>query len=222
MPYLIVRLRNTDESTEAMYRYLGGMGPGAARLMRRGGNEKDIRRRIGEEIERLGLPLVVSLGTDKGWRPVERLRPVGPATSRYQAVPLPLTAGDTIRIKLAISPGVWAIDRVAIANGTPVLATNVPLQTATRHTGIVVAAEIAQVDDRRLVLNTGDSVNLVFGARPVAEGQTRSLFLHLHGYYEVELGNGYWLNPLAIYRHRMGTDSAPRYFLRSLRQNESK
>jgi hypothetical protein len=45
------------------------------------------------------------------------------------------------------------------------------------------------------------------------------VFLHLNGYYEVELGNGYWLNPLAIYRHRMGTDSAPRYFLRSLQSN---
>jgi len=66
---------------------------------------------------------------------------------------------------------------------------------------------------------TGDSVNLSFVAPPLAKGKTRSLFLHPNSYYEVELGHGYWLNPLAIYRHRMGTDSAPRYFLRSLRRN---
>ena len=220
MPYLVVRLRNTEDSTEAMYDYLGRMGPGAARLMRRGSDDKDIRRRIGEEIDRLGLPLAVSIRTDKGYRPVDRLRPVGPATARSQAVPLPLVhpiKGNAIQVKLTVSPGVWAIDRVAIANGTSTLATNVPLRSATRNNGAAVHAAIAKVDDQRVSLQTGDSVTLSFAAPPVPDGKTRSLFLHLHGYYEVELGNGYWLNPLAIYRHRMGTDSAPRFFLRSLR-----
>jgi hypothetical protein len=94
-----------------------------------------------------------------------------------------------------------------------------PLQTAKRNNGVSVQADIATADDSRVLLNTGDSVNLSFVATPIAKGKIRSLFLHLNGYYEVQLGHGYWLNPLAVYRHRMGTDSAPRYFLRSLQSN---
>jgi hypothetical protein len=172
---------------------------------------------MGDELERLGIPLHVQVHTAQGWRPLESLRPVGPAAPRYQAVPLPASDDETVRVRLTGSPGAWEVDRVAIANGVHAGATTLALTRAAGIAGLDIAGKISAADQDRLLLHTGEGIDLDFAAPDPTPGKARSLFLRLNGYYEVDVGGGYWLNPLALYRHNAGTDSAPRFFLRSLR-----
>jgi hypothetical protein len=223
-PYLVLRVRNTDEATDSLYQYLGRMGPGILTLLDREArdNPSGIKQKMDKELERLGIPLHVSVATAQGWKPVESLRPVGPAAPRYQIVPLPtagLTSGQTVKVRLAGTPGGWEIDRVAVANGSPVVATALALAKVGGLPWTDLAGILAKVDDRRVLLHNGEAVDLAFTAPPPTEGKSRSLFLRLHGYYEVEMSRGIWLNPVALYRDRTGADSAPRFFLRSLRRN---
>jgi hypothetical protein len=218
-PYLVLRLRNTDEATKALYQYLGRIGPGIATLLRLEENNQKypIKQRMSDELERLGVPLHVQVHTTQGWRPLDSLRPVGPAASRYQAIPLPSSDGETVRVRLTGSPGAWEIDRVAIANGVHADATTLALTRAAGIAGLDIADTVSATDEDRLLLHTGEGIDLDFAAPDPTPGKARSLFLRLNGYYEVDVGGGYWLNPLALYRHNAGTDSAPRFFLRSLR-----
>lgn len=216
--YLVVRVRNTDDATKALYTYLGHMGPGIMTLLERQARKDNmaVGHKIDDELERLGVPLHVSVRTAAGWKSLASVRPVGPAAARYQLVPLPAGDGESIQVRLTGAPGGWEIDRVAIATGEPVQATSLPLVKASGLANTDVAGLIAHADEQRLVLRTGQGVDLAFAAPPVVDGQTRSLFLRLRGYYEVDFG-GFWINPIAIYRDRTGSDSAPRFFLRSLR-----
>lgn len=215
--YLVVRVRNTDEATQALYNYLGRMGPGIMTLLERQARKDNmaVSRKIDDELERLGVPLHVSVRTAAGWKALSSLRPVGPAAARYQLVPLPAGDREPIQVRLTGAPGGWEIDRVAIATGEPVQATSLPLMQATGVAHTDIAGLIARADEQRLMLRSGQGVDLFFQAPP-ASTQSRSLFLRLRGYYEVDFG-GFWINPIAIYRDRTGSDSAPRFFLRSLR-----
>jgi hypothetical protein len=220
--FLVLRARNTEAGTEALYQYLARIGPGLGSLLRwsQESHSYPYQRRLADEMDRLGIPLRIEALGPEGWRPVQKLKPVGPGALRYQAVPIDLPSGDSIKVRLIATPLAWEIDRVAIATAmaAPAVQVLAPAR-AIDETGADVVAHLASADGDRVMLENGRRLDLTFTAPPPpAEGLTRSVFMSMRGYYEVDIGGRGWLNPVAIYQHRSGSDSAPRFYLRSLRE----
>ncbi len=220
--YLVLRARNTQVATDALYRYLGEMGPGLGALLRwaEQGASYPYRQRIADELERLGIPLRVEVMTQAGWTPVRAVRPLGPAAMRALAIALPDgLAGDSIQVRFTAAPQFWEVDRVGIA----AVAAEPRVQTlsATRAVGASgrAAALLAAAEGDRLLLSPDGQVDLEFAVPASAgSGTARSLFVKMRGYYEVDIGGRAWLNPVALWRHRSGADSLPRYVVRSIRR----
>lgn len=208
--YLVLRAQNTQIATNALYRYLGKMGHGIGTLLHWAEQDRSYpyRQRIADEIEKLGIPLHVEVMAGNDWSPVKPLHAIGPAAMRTIAIALPdMGEAESVRVRLVASPQFWEIDQVGIA-----LAAGEP-----KPKTLGALDKLAAADADRLLLREGDQNELEFEAPEAAqEGISRAVFIHLRGYYEVDIGGRGWINPVAMWRHRIGADSLPRFLLRSV------
>ncbi len=231
--FLVLRARNTEVATEALYRYLASIGPGVGTLLDLAecDSRYPYKQRLADELERMGVPLTIEIEAGRGdgdgdgdggggeWRQVHKLGPIGPAALRSVAIPLPEPAGEGgVRVRLTAVPVAWEIDRVAIAPASTAAATRrLVAATSPRPE---VARLLARADGERVELEQGAQVEVAFEApAPPEPGTTRSLLLRMRGYYDVQIGGRAFLNPVALARHHLQEDAAARFFLESLRED---
>lgn len=221
---LILRARNTEFGAEAFARYLAQMGPGLSKLLQWAQDSDDYpyKTRLADEMKRLGLLLEVEVWDGQSWQLVFEQEPIGPAVLRSVAIPLPpfTSASDSLRIRIRHAPLLWTVDRAAVARSTAVVA-----QELRAKSSAVSAAEIgrlASVDQERLRLLRGESLELRFAVPPAAaEALRRTVVLKIRGYYEIEVGGKGLLNLLPLWRHRADEDSFVHFALELARKDES-
>lgn len=218
--FLVLRARNTEAATEALYRYLATIGPGVGSLLELSECSKGYpyRQRLADELDRMGVPLAIEAQSADGWRRVAQLAPIGPAALRSIAIPLDLPEGAAVTLRLTAVPAAWEIDRVALARageGAMVSSVLAPAR-ASGPAGDDLLGLLREADGRRVAIERGERVQLSFEAPAPREGQARSVFLRLRGYYDVQIGGRGWLDPIALARHHLDDGAAPRFFLQSL------
>lgn len=128
----------------------------------------------------------ISVWDGERWRPVGVLSNLGPWLDREQAVRISLqgTSGPTLRVRLESTPGLWIVDSVMADFGTPP-AIDVVVLTPRRadFRGQDVRGPLSDRDGRRVMLEQGDSIEMVFGAPPAQADRSRSVFVEATGYY---------------------------------------
>lgn len=213
---LVVRGNNTDFAEQSFMHYMAGMGHGVGPLFAWMIDDDCpcSRTYLDEEIDRLGLPLevdVLAAGGSSHQR--VKLGPVGPAVMRSQALRVKLPpggAGDPITIRLAGTTSFWSVSEVRLA---PLTESAVePTRIAPRRATLAsvdVTAELSARDDQRVVLHTGDRIDVELDAPPPSHGKTRTVVVSLDGYYEVEFGGRAGINPAAVIAHQAGWTSLP-------------
>ena len=119
-------------------------------------------------------------------------------------------------MRLTTVPVAWEIDRVAIAPASAETMTRSLVPTSSPQPE--VAKLLAKADGVRVEIEQGSHVELAFAAPAApAARDTRSLLLHLRGYYDVQIGGRAFINPLVLARHKTQEDAAARFFLESLK-----
>jgi hypothetical protein len=139
--------------------------------------------------EREVLP-TVRVWHDGEWRVAGWLRDLPSLVQRDQAVPLDLrgVGGDVLRLRIDGPPGLWSIDRAAVAFGESARfdETRLTAVRATLEDGRDVADVLARADGRWHSLRPDrDTVTLVFRAPSRRRGDRRTLLVEATGYYNV-------------------------------------
>lgn len=133
--------------------------------------------------------LGVSIHTAAGWEHQGYIWEAGPEIAKRQVFPLDLSRvpGDTVRVRLESAPSFWLIDQVALDYTTsqPFTVQEINATQAIDHAGRDVRHLLAAVDERELVMETGDYVELQFDLPPAEPGKTRSFVLRSTGWYRV-------------------------------------
>lgn len=189
---LVLEARSTAFAERAFFRYLATMGQGVSPLMehavRTDCGTACAREVMADELDRLGLPLLVTAGT----RDPVHVMPTSPALLRRFAIPIELPAGDRATIRLQAAPGFWELGDVCLAPES---------------------AEVAAVTldglKERILVPPSSHVDLRFAAPPPGSGK-RSVFVAVEAHYRVPIG-GDLLHPFAILAHRWGVTTLPRF-----------
>ena len=133
--------------------------------------------------------LGVSIHTAAGWEHQGYVWEAGPEIAKRQVFPLDLSRvrGDTVRVRLESAPSFWLIDQVALDYTTsqPFTVQEINATRAIDHAGRDVGYLLAAIDERELVMETGDYVELQFDLPPAEPGKTRSFVLQSTGWYRV-------------------------------------
>lgn len=139
--------------------------------------------------EREVLP-TVRVWDGREWRVAGWLRDLPSLVERDQAVPLDLRGveGDTLRLRIDGPPGLWSIDRAAVAfgDGEPFDETRVTVARATLEDGSDVADVLARADGRRHSLRPHmDTVTLAYRAPARRPARQRTVLVEATGHYNV-------------------------------------
>ena len=216
---LVVRGRNSAFAEEAFVRYLAEMGRGVGPLMQWALSEDCPCNRefVSEEIERLGLPLWVGVSTGTEWSSAPNLEPVGPAVLRSQVLPIDLPpGGDLVRVRLQATPRFWELDQIQLAPAPAGAVEPQRLRPRSATLGSAAAGNDVTValsdrDDLRVVLHTGERVDVRFEAPPAIAGQDRTVVVALAGYYQLDVGGRPGLDLAAVIAHRTGLTTLPEF-----------
>jgi hypothetical protein len=213
---LLLRVRNTQFGAEVFAQYLAEFGPGLGFLLDWAQKDTNYpyRQRLDDEMHRLAIPLVIKVWEKDHWVEAGEFGPIGPAVYRSQVLKLALanSSSPQLRIRLEMSPLYWQIDQVGLARSTAVSPRVISPTKALDKAGHDQVLTLMQADERRVRLDRGESIDLEFSIQP-AEGPN-TVVMQISGYYEYRIGGHGFLNPLAIYRHEMGSETLPRYVLR--------
>jgi hypothetical protein len=142
-----------------------------------------------QALKREGLPILrVWAGT--GWREAGFFANLGPAAAREQAVRVDLAGlpGDTLRVRLDATAGMWIVDGVSADFGadTPVQTLVLSPRVARTDGGQDIRGRLRAADGRRHVMAPGRrTVDLVYEAPPRRPGCRRSFVLQAAGYYTI-------------------------------------
>ena len=141
--------------------------------------------------EREVLP-VVRVWDGRDWRTAGHIRDLPSLVTRDQAVAIDLGGlpGGPLRVRIDGPPGLWALDRAAVAwsesSRDAIHETRVRLERALGEDGRALTAVLRDADGRRHTLRPGrDAVRLVFPAPAPRPGSTRSVLVEATGYYEL-------------------------------------
>jgi hypothetical protein len=215
---LVLRARNTRFAEEAFLKYMAKMGQGIRPMLEMASESKETcgcyRRYLDEEIERLGLPLWVSVSSQDGSVTTRHVvAPIGPATPRSQALRIDLPPGEgPVIVTIEATPRFWEIDRVELAHerAAPVVSVLRP-KSAVGMAGEDVLERLTETDGRRLVIRQREHVDVRFDAPPPAPGRTRTVVARLRGYYDLDIGGQQGVDLSRIAAHQLGLVSLPTF-----------
>ena len=225
---LVVRGHSTAFAEAAFGQYMATMGRGVRPLVE-WAEDKDCacsRAYVDEEIERLGFPLWVQTSTSPTgpWTPAPALQPVGPAIARSQALPIALPPGNGhVFVRIEATPQFWEIDQVALAPApeAPLAPRVLHARSAVLSSGADVTRLLAARDGEHVVLHRGEHVDVQFDA-PAQEGGERTVVAAVRGYYEMDIGGKWGINPATLIGHRLGVVSLPRFAAELSRKQASR
>jgi hypothetical protein len=140
--------------------------------------------------EREVLPSV-RVWDGEAWRIAGHVRDLPSLVMREQAVPLDLAGlpAGPLRVRIDGPPGLWALDRVAVAwspSDVVVHETRVLLKRAVAEDGRDLTALLRDTDGLRHTLGSKlDTATLLFAAPPQEPGLSRSVLVEATGYYDM-------------------------------------
>ena len=128
------------------------------------------------------------------WRTVARLPDVGAALAKTNVVVVDLgkAHGDTVRVRLESSPGLWLLENVELAAYHGRAATqSLRAAHAVDERGTDVSALLAERDGKYVVTTRGSVLSLEFEAPTApAPDMTRSVLARTTGHYYMETDEG--------------------------------
>ncbi len=213
---LVIRGNNTAFAEEAFGRYMARMGRATGPLLDWITDDGCAcnREYLDREVERLGLPLGVEVADADGWGERQLVGPVGPAVMRSQILVLKLheVTGERVRVRLTFTPNFWAIDDIRLASASgddPTTVVVTPTRATFEHEDVTEA--LTHADEHRVVVEKGSWIDVELQAPPLVAGRKRTTIVQLHGYYAVDFGGIWGLNPAAVIAHNTGLSSLPDY-----------
>ena len=219
---IVVHARSTRFAEDAFFRYVAAMGQGLDALMERAVRTDCPREHtvscatevMEDEQRRLGLPLHAEVRDGDVVRARFVVPP--PGATRARAIALPFT-GPATELRLDFTPDFWAIERVAIGRdggAREPSAMLAPVDARVDGGGEArdVTAAVARPDGARAVLAPGERVALRFSLDPLHNARS-PVFAHVsaRGFYRVPFGGRALLDPFAIFAHRAGLTTLPRF-----------
>lgn len=214
---LVVRGHNTQFAADVFAAYLAEMGSGLDELLRSMEDCDDYPQYVSDQMDLLGLHLGIEVWDGGRWVRAGRLGAIGPAVIRSQAayVDIPAGVGEQVQVRFGMAPLLWELDQVLLGQGREVEELVLQPTLARSDAGNETTGELTDRDDARVVLQTGEYVEVRFDAPPgPTEGLRRSVILSISGYYDVEVGGWGGVNPIAMWRHETGRGSFARFALR--------
>ena len=133
------------------------------------------------------IPLAVYVKQENEWKFIENINTVGPLSTRDIIIPIPLTAGEKVQIKLVSGYMFWDLDYAGMdfSKNENVKRTTLKPTTATDENGNNVRSLLVEKDKKYLVQpNIGNEVILNFAAVKVNPNSKQSFFFKTNGYYE--------------------------------------
>jgi hypothetical protein len=215
---LVLRARTSPFAEKAFVEYMATMGQATRPLLefRARDNCSCFREYMNAEMDRLGLPLTVTVGSSS-----EKLRvdPIGPAILRNQAISITLPeGGNTVAIRLDGTPEFWDLDGVMLGTKENATAETTILRPARASSTFPIGdvkKKLTTDDEDRVSLAPGQYADVEFDepAAPAA-GMRRTVIAKLRGYYDLDIGGRAGANIPRMVAHRAGVTSLPRFAAR--------
>jgi hypothetical protein len=187
---LVVDASNTAWAEDMMGRFVGLHGSAARGWYDSVAAYPDLAAQLGRMMSR-EIYLGVWVYVNGRWERRGTVTEAGPEVWKRQVVPLDLTGttGDVLRVRLESAPSLWLVDQLAMDYSAPTALQVRELRPvrATDDSGGDVLALVADADRRELVLQRGDSAEVVFAAPPLASGRARSYLLSSRGWYHLQV-----------------------------------
>ncbi|MGH8004366.1 MAG: hypothetical protein ACRECJ_06555 [Limisphaerales bacterium] len=187
---LVFNVQNTLWGAYLQAHFVGLQGRAVESWYERLNNSAEARQQLQQAMVREGM-LLVQLWDGESWRPAGLVWEVGINAFRNQVVRVDLSglSGETLRIKLESTPGIWMVDG-AWADFTP----DAPVEveelspvSAVDKTGIDVTEKINETDNRHYRMDTGDWAELVFSLPKRKAGRGYSFVFKSNGYYLINV-----------------------------------
>lgn len=197
---VVLRLRNSLLNTVYFYDVmLAGQGPRSLDWLGRDLESISYAVGLGDfYAQHMGLRVQVWDGT--AYRAVGKVGEVGPIAWDDVAVPLPVPATDSLRVRLHFVADAWRIDAVALAaDVTTVTPRRVRLHAIEASADVVPADPVALAaapDEDYLTTMPGTRFEVQFQVGPEPPAGQRTFFLAAQGYYTEWIRRD-WLTPPA-------------------------
>lgn len=133
---------------------------------------------------RMGMHLSVEV--DGEWQAIGRLPDTGPIAWNLVALPIPIPAGEQVRVRLRFPADAWRIDRVALAPFRRSAPRTLPPIRIKDADGVVRDTALGALhapDDAYVQTVAGDRFVVEFEAGPEPEEGDRTFLLSSQGYY---------------------------------------
>jgi hypothetical protein len=187
---LVVDASNTAWAEYMMGRFVGLHGSAARGWYDSIAAYPELSAQLGRMMNR-EIYLGVWLHVNGRWERRGTVREAGPEVWKRQVVPLDLTGttGDVLRVRLESAPSLWLVDQLAMDYSPPAAlqVRELPPTRATDGQGADVLSLVTTADRRELVLQRGDTAEVVFPDPPLAAGRARSYLLSSTGWYRLQV-----------------------------------
>ena len=184
---LLLHLRNSLLSTVLLYDVmLADAGPHAVDWIGKRLDEVGPAAELGKWYATT-MGLRVDVWQDNRWSEVARIGDSGPIAWKQLAIALPIEPKAPVRVRLRFPIDAWRIDRVELASFER------PIRVDTLHVARARQARsepsddirtvLLDVDERYLITEPGQRVDVEFDVPQTPTGLQRSFMLASHGYY---------------------------------------
>lgn len=186
---LVVDVRNTEWAEYMMGRLVGLHGAATRRWYDSVAAHPDLAAQLARMMTR-EIYLGVWVHVNGRWERRGTVTEAGPETWKRQAVLLDLAgiSGD-VRVRLESAPSLWLIDQVAMdySSPAPLRVRELEPSRANSGRGGDVLPLLAAADRRELVLERGETAEVLFADPPAAPGMARSYMLASRGWYRLHV-----------------------------------
>jgi hypothetical protein len=187
---LVVDVRNTAWAEYMMGRLVGLHGSATRRWYDSVAAHPDLAAQLARMMAR-EIYLGVWVRVNGRWERRGTVTEAGPETWKRQVVLLDLTgiSGDVVRVRLESAPSLWLIDQVAMdySSPAPLRVRELEPSRATGASGGDVRPLLAAADRQELVLERGETAEVLFADPPAAPGMARSYMLVSRGWYRLHV-----------------------------------
>jgi hypothetical protein len=185
---LVVDGRNTPWAAFLMKQFIQAHGTGTAAWYASMEANPSQALQLQAQIAREAF-LRFSVWNGSEWEDRGTFWEAGPEISKRQVISFDLAGipGDTLRVRLSAPASFWLVDSVGIDWGTEHSFSSqaLTMQSAIDRKGVNLRGVLASADSREVQLETGDSIELRFGAPPIIPGKARSYILRSTGWYKI-------------------------------------